>query len=283
MIGIKIADGSFYPILDESTQARKKLLLTTVKDMQSEVNIDLYRANGEGIEAAEHIGRIRLENIEAKPKGEADIELILSSDERGNINAQASDVGGEEQQSLSLALEEHEEGPVFEEPDFALEDSYDLQSTLRENGYNNETKEEEQTSSKTPRSLFFMIGGLALLLIALLLVFFLVIRPIITEDAAVQITAAEEEEEPEALPPAEKEDAEGPAGTEKQPLAPAGEQGVWYKIAPGDTLWDLSESFYFTPWRFDQIADQNEIKNPDLILAGEKIYIPDVECNTREP
>ena len=43
-IGIKLADGSFYPILEEGTAKTYQLDLTTVKDGQTKVQIDLYRS-----------------------------------------------------------------------------------------------------------------------------------------------------------------------------------------------------------------------------------------------
>ena len=49
---------------------------------------------------------------------------------------------------------------------------------------------------------------------------------------------------------------------------------VKYKVKWGDTLWDLSETYYKTPWLYKKIADYNKIKNPNLIIAGTYIDIP---------
>ena len=49
---------------------------------------------------------------------------------------------------------------------------------------------------------------------------------------------------------------------------------VRYKVKWGDTLWDLSETYYKTPWLYKKIADYNKIKNPNLIIAGTYIDIP---------
>ena len=40
------ADGSFYPVLEEGTPGRKRVILTTVKDNQGGAQIDLYRGGG---------------------------------------------------------------------------------------------------------------------------------------------------------------------------------------------------------------------------------------------
>ena len=47
-----------------------------------------------------------------------------------------------------------------------------------------------------------------------------------------------------------------------------------YKIRWGDTLWDLSYAYYRDPWVYMRIAKANKIKNPDLIISGNKIWIP---------
>ncbi len=49
---------------------------------------------------------------------------------------------------------------------------------------------------------------------------------------------------------------------------------VRYKIRWGDTLWDLSETYYRNPWLYKKIADHNKLTNPDLIISGTRIEIP---------
>jgi nucleoid-associated protein YgaU len=51
--------------------------------------------------------------------------------------------------------------------------------------------------------------------------------------------------------------------------------GVTYRIRKGDTLWDISSTYYRNPWLYPRLARANSIKNPDLILAGAKIFIPE--------
>jgi nucleoid-associated protein YgaU len=64
-----------------------------------------------------------------------------------------------------------------------------------------------------------------------------------------------------------------PAASQK-PASPAKQTGAYYRIKWGDTLWDLSYSFYRNPWLFGKIAKANKIRNPDLIFSGDKIWIP---------
>ena len=50
--------------------------------------------------------------------------------------------------------------------------------------------------------------------------------------------------------------------------------GVTYRIKRGDTLWDISATYYRNPWLYRKLARANSIRNPDLIFAGARLYIP---------
>jgi hypothetical protein len=50
--------------------------------------------------------------------------------------------------------------------------------------------------------------------------------------------------------------------------------GVWYKIRWGDTLWGISYSFYNSPKDYNDIVNENKIRNPDIIFGDTKIFIP---------
>ncbi|MBO4507967.1 MAG: LysM peptidoglycan-binding domain-containing protein [Spirochaetaceae bacterium] len=43
----------------------------------------------------------------------------------------------------------------------------------------------------------------------------------------------------------------------------------------GDTLWDLAGFYYRNPWLYKIISDANNLKNPDLIISGTYLTIPD--------
>ena len=61
-----------------------------------------------------------------------------------------------------------------------------------------------------------------------------------------------------------------------EPPAPVVEKpkNISYKIKWGDTLWDISDTYYKNPWRYKYIARYNGIKNPDYIISGTVIIIP---------
>ena len=46
---------------------------------------------------------------------------------------------------------------------------------------------------------------------------------------------------------------------------------ILYIVQPGDTLWKIAKRFRST---VDEIARMNGIENPDVIYAGNKLYIP---------
>jgi len=118
-IGIKIANGEFYSIVEENSQVKKRLVLTTVHDSQQSVQIDLYRSSTGTMADAFYIGSLVLEDIKPRSKGEPSIELVISSASNGNISANAVDLdasGG--RQTLNVSLKSMEENLGADIPDF---------------------------------------------------------------------------------------------------------------------------------------------------------------------
>ena len=468
-IGIKIANGSYFPILEEKSVGKKRLVLTTVKDRQESVKIDLYKSDQETLENAMYIGSLILENIQTGGKGEPEIELILGIDDEGNLTANGGDLGSGERQSLSVSLDTLSEESEFEIPDFDLDASIEPSSeissleeedfsledfaeeeeeapeegafeeaeeeapeegafeeeafgegefeeealeegpfeeesfeeeTLEETGFGEveeefdlgdefgeeepsgedtfiteegieeefeeepftvaseeefeeadfadegfseepfeeepfeeesfgeepfeeepveataEEPEEEEEERRVRPALIAVFVFLGVVIIGLLA--FLLYRsfqgeetppleargetprteqPAETEtggaagagegETAGDTTGAGEAEASGEEPGDEAaagEEAGAPAGEaaeeEGPEPAPGTEDtgtlgGVWYWVKWGDTLWDLSYSFYRTPWLYGMIAKVNNIKNPDLIYANSKLYIPE--------
>jgi len=122
VIGIKIADGSFFPVLERSQTGKKKLVLTTVNDEQDSVQIDLYQGEDKSMEGAEYIGSLVVSSIQPAAKGEPEISMVLGIDGEGNLNATATDSATGEYESLSVSLESLDE-ELYTMPDFQLEES----------------------------------------------------------------------------------------------------------------------------------------------------------------
>ncbi|GHV80024.1 hypothetical protein AGMMS49944_18150 [Spirochaetia bacterium] len=123
-IGIKVADGEFYPVLEENSPVKKRLILTTAHDNQKSAQIDLYNSSAKTMADALYVGSLVVENITPQPKNTPSLEMILSANESGELSADIVDLGspGGERQHLSVSLPSLEEdAPTADIPDFELE------------------------------------------------------------------------------------------------------------------------------------------------------------------
>ncbi|MCK4467202.1 MAG: LysM peptidoglycan-binding domain-containing protein [Desulfobacterales bacterium] len=52
------------------------------------------------------------------------------------------------------------------------------------------------------------------------------------------------------------------------------ELGFYYTIQSGDTLWDISERFFDSPWQWPDLWQENsQVSNPHLVYPGERIRL----------
>lgn len=336
-IGIKIADGSYYPVLEEDFAGSKRLTLTTVKDGQDRVQIDLYRGEGHTLGHAQYVGSLVIENIPAAPQGEPEIELILGINPAGELTAEASDRSTGESQVFTTGIRSLDEGEIYEEPEFEVEgaapSSGSLTEAETEEGLDLETGTDGRKDSFDEIPLTgdtypvsdtdrrraalhhrapvkraaspALVAVLVLLGVALLaaigyLVWRLVCGPPIpalstllgSRTAVEAIDVGMEPAGPAAAEPASAPVAAEPAAAAAEPASTAGtpgtasaaapatssaaaSKGVSYRIKRGDTLWDISSTYYRNPWLYPVIAKANDIRNPDLIIAGARIFIPE--------
>jgi LysM repeat protein len=312
-IGIKIANGEFYPVLEEGVAAKKRLILTTVHDNQESVQIDLYKSASNSMADASYIGSLIVEHIAPKPKGEPSIELIVASKGTDELVAEATDLDStdeNEQHQLTVSLQALNEETTYDMPDFELESLehppqglYEKASAIRE------SSQHHSFPWKT-----VLITVFILIVLALAGWYFFSHYPQSKEAIASSVTTETEtkpqqEVEPSTITTPEKPSIAAPAPTEststedksidqqkpstqsistgtaqrKRPPAPVASYkvpstippgGVQYKIRWGDTLWDISEAFYRNPWLYPGIARFNNIRDPDYIIAGTYIRIP---------
>ena len=125
-IGIKLADGTFYPVLEEDVPKTRKLDLTTVKDNQTKVQVDLYRSETGTMDDAEYVDTLEVSKLNPRPNGEPNLHLSLNLDENGDLNAEVIDgeTGKKSELQVNLVtrtLAERENS----EPDFVLEPPID--------------------------------------------------------------------------------------------------------------------------------------------------------------
>src|SRR6056297_2091755 len=149
-IGIKVADGSFYPILDEGIAQKKRLVLTTVKDNQESVQIDLYKGRGEEMAEAAYVGSLLIENISPDAQGNAEVELVVGVDEEGNLERVAEDKRSGARQSLSVGLKDLDESGLYEVPDFSFEEDTDLEDIFGDESEEDLSAESDFTEFNEP-------------------------------------------------------------------------------------------------------------------------------------
>jgi len=163
-IGIKIANGEFYPLLEEDSLVRKRLILTTVHDNQSGMQIDLYRSMAASMTDAQYIGSLVVENIKPRQKGEPSVEMVISSNADGEIIADAIDLdtgSGGDHYVLTVSLKSLDEASRdLEIPDFELETNEEPPSGLYQHA-------QKIRNEKKPRRslawLFILIGVVIIL------------------------------------------------------------------------------------------------------------------------
>lgn len=122
-IGIKLADGSFYPVLEDNTPSEKKLELTTAHNNQTKVMVDLYRSATCSMDDAEYVDSLQIENLVARPNGEADIKFTISLDDDNQLSAKIvdSETGNESNTTITLVSRTLEERLVTDE--YGINDS----------------------------------------------------------------------------------------------------------------------------------------------------------------
>ncbi|MEI6873589.1 MAG: Hsp70 family protein [Spirochaetota bacterium] len=294
-IGLKLANGEFYPVLDDGLPAKKRLTVTTVKDGQKSVQIDLYRGSGDRVIDAEYMGSLVIESITGAPAGDPDIALELELDAEGMLKAMAEVAGTGERQSLRISLEALSEERKYEIPDFDFEedrtDTLPDEATSPEEGAGLLASASSFGDERKGRSPWFFVGAFLIIIAALALIYLvfqwaspskagagaavpaLAAAPA-KETPTTTILAAATTTTSSAATTTSTTLALAPA-TQAKAAPPSPSGGVLrYRIRWGDTLWDLAFVHYRDPWLYPRIAKANKIKNPDLILAGTWIEIP---------
>ena len=126
-IGIKLADGSFYPVLQEGMPSEKKLNLTTAHNNQTKVNVDLYRSASCSMEDAEYVDSLQIDNLVEHPNGEPDLSVSVAIDENNELSAKIVDTetGRQSNSTITLVSRTMEERLVTDEYDISESDDSD--------------------------------------------------------------------------------------------------------------------------------------------------------------
>ncbi len=123
VIGIKIANGTFFPILNVDDSIKKRVILTPVATGQKDVKIDIYRGEGDGMLNPVYVASLILNNIQENGDNGSEVELLININEENILDAEAQDRVSGEKQFLSISLDSIDEADFFDVPD-GDEDSF---------------------------------------------------------------------------------------------------------------------------------------------------------------
>lgn len=297
MIGIRIADGSFFPVLEENS-GRRKIVLTAANKGQEKVRIDFLSDDY-------HLGSIFLDGI----KDDSDIELIMESVGRTLI-ATATDIRTGNRGILNAVLPapEPEKKPEPEPAERPAPVSRPVSGAAC-----------SPVIDRTVRNLQILLFVMTVILAFLsgVVVYAVVNMPAVTEKGTVvmfsepapePVPAAPEPEpisapepepipepvvsEPVAPPPAVHEPAPQPpvhcyppvyhgCPYHRPPMPPATPpqpiyyvpEYIRYKVRYGDTLWSIARTFCIDPYMYLEIARENRIADPTKIYPGTILMI----------
>ncbi|MCR5217715.1 MAG: LysM peptidoglycan-binding domain-containing protein [Treponema sp.] len=199
--------------------------------------------------------------------------------------------------------------PTFRPDNNMFSDLYDKETLEGKSTYNSDYQDADEIKKKTRVPVIICIICAIICIIGALLVLFVIPSKINIfnknkkaqpQQQPVEEPVEEAYEEPvadldekvviEVVPPAEKEVEPEPAAPAKEneivvvkeaevvvpevPKADVKKEPVTYKIKWGDTLWDIANAYYKNPWRYKFLARYNGIRNPDKIVSGTYIKIP---------
>ena len=119
-IGIKLADGTFYPILEEGTPKKRMLDLTTAKDNQTKVQIDLYRSETGSMDDAEYVDTLEVTKLNPHPNGEPELHLSVGLDEDNKLSAEVVDPETGKKSETEVTLVTRTEDERNEPADFNI-------------------------------------------------------------------------------------------------------------------------------------------------------------------
>ena len=65
------------------------------------------------------------------------------------------------------------------------------------------------------------------------------------------------------------------AYAEEKSVSEGPEMGIKYTVKSGDTLWDISEKFFGSPWIWPELWEMNskQVMNPHLIFPGNRLHL----------
>ena len=308
MIGIKTADGQFYPIFQERLE-KKEIILTSAHKNQDKVKIDFFQYNENDLSEQYHLGSLQLDRIQSDSSGNSEICLNVETDGR-TLKAQAQDniSGTVSAMRTDIPAPGHYDRAMDPMP----------------------AKPDKKSQDNNLHGIKAILAAIIMMILILTCFMFFTImsRPVVinipdTQDMPAQhahhyyhyhdhapghpqncpmqplypsvpaqepesvqpepavpetpadtLPAAVPEPVPETSQPAAVQEETQPAVIqEAEPVSVEKPDFTQYTIRKGDTLWSLARKFYSDPYRYTDIMRDNGISSRDQISAETKILI----------
>ena len=251
MIGIRLADGTFFSICSDGPE-KKRVVLSPANRNQKRAKIDLFRYNNAKDKDGYHIGSLFLDTIGTDEAGDSEIELFIDTDGR-RIRAVATDLRGGGRSEFESELP----GIILPVPE--------------------PEPEPAPVEVKGIRSLQVMMVVLLLMMafVTGMLLYNMLSAP--TERNFPELAGPDLPPPPELpqmpAPPAPAPEPKPEPAPVAQPAAPSQEY-IRYTVKYGDTLWSLARDFCKDPYMYKQIARENNLESPDKLISGTTLIIP---------
>ncbi len=263
MIGIRLADSTFFSICSDGPE-KKRVVLSPANKNQKKAKIDLFRYDASDDKDGYHIGSLFLDSLGYDDAGDSEIELFIDTDGK-RIRAVATDLRGDGKDILETELPGIIPAPtqvgVFKEK--APEPSPAPVSV----------------AVKGIRSLQIMMAMLLIMMafVTGMLIYSMISAPCVRDVPGFAEIPGQELPPPPMPPTPAPAPVPPPVPTAPPaPVPPAtpAQEYIRYKVKYGDTLWSIARDFCKDPYMYKRIAAENNLESPDKLISGTTLIIP---------
>ena len=274
MIGIRLADSTFFSICSDGPE-KKRVVLSPANKNQKKAKIDLFRYNDAADRDGYHIGSLFLDPIGYDEAGDSEIELFIDTDGK-KIRAVATDLRGSGKDEFVTDL------PGI------------IPVATQISAHKESVPEPAPVAVKGIRSLQIMMAVLLLMMafVTGMLIYTMISAPCV-RDLPGFAEVPGQELPPPPMPPAPApvpapvptpvptpapvpapEPVPAPAPAPQPPAPAKAQEYIRYTVKYGDTLWSLAKDFCKDPYMYKRIAAENKLESPDKLISGTTLIIP---------